>query len=89
MELHVAKFRKRPPIIEAVQWFPGVVIEGVEEVGTNHGRPRGMIERGSRQVFAEPGDWIVQEATGDKYPVTARLFEALYEPLEDIQEAQA
>ena len=25
------KFRKKPVVIEAVQWFPGVAVEGVEE----------------------------------------------------------
>ena len=80
----MAKYRKKPVVIEPVQWFvkdadthPGVyrLAENQFYVITIHKQP----------VFLSDGDWIVPEPRGDGkyYPINPDIFEATYEPVED------
>ncbi len=78
----MAKFRKRPVVIEAEQWFPGKVVEGVIE---------GPYISGDEQLYAAkcptregvfgvtPGDWIITGVMGEKYPVKPDIFEMTYD----------
>lgn len=68
------KFRKKPIIVEAVQWFPGKEVEGVIERVTY-----GYIETGSYIVDA--GDWVITRTTGERYPCKDAIFRATYEPI--------
>ena len=89
-------FRKKPVVIEAVQWF---------EVGDHpavHGRPPEMMafcgkcerrsyEHGeittleSKQGHTHevcPGDWIITGVQGEVYACKPDIFAATYEPVE-------
>jgi hypothetical protein len=81
------KFRKKPVVIEATQWFPGIKVDGVFEENnmTNYGRvgPSAWIAtlEGRHEVSA--GDWIITGVKGEKYPCKPDIFEITYEKLED------
>lgn len=74
----MAKFRKRPILVDAVQWFPWTDIEGVfdnEEDGTGvH-----FINTLEGLMEVSPGDWIVTGVKGERYPVKPDIFEITYE----------
>jgi hypothetical protein len=74
----VAKFRKKPVVIEAEQWFAGKQIEGVE----NRGR-KGLIRTLEGDMLAEEGDWIITGVKGEKYPCKPDIFEATYDPVSE------
>jgi hypothetical protein len=72
-------FRKKPVIVEAVQWFkmgdhasvflrPTISMEMVPCIETLEGR-----------MVVSPGDWIIRGVAGELYPCKAGIFEATYE----------
>ncbi|BDZ40801.1 hypothetical protein GCM10025865_01000 [Paraoerskovia sediminicola] len=66
------KFRKKPVIIEAMQW------DGTPEGAT----PiiNWILETGERSAMrATPGDWIIRGVQGEFYPCKPDIFEATYE----------
>ena len=74
------KFRKKPVIVEAVQWFgpqtehPGVASEDDSRyyVTTAHGQ----------RAYLARGDWIIAEPDGrGYYPCKPDIFEETYEPV--------
>jgi hypothetical protein len=72
----MAKFRKKPVVIEATQWFPGTLMDGVvERDGV------GVIKTLEGDMVASPGDWIITGVKGEKYPCKPDIFEATYEPI--------
>ncbi len=77
----MAKYRKRPLVIDAEQWQPDKVIPGVElEPGSNRGR---ITTAMGRTEFVEPGDYVVREADGVHwYPWRAEVFEAMHERMD-------
>lgn len=92
----MAKFRKRPVVVEAVQWFPSVEHEAVctGPCALNDYLPSRLdphlhtIHR-HQTVYLEPGDWIITEPGGKNfYPCNLDTFAATYEPVEG-DEAQA
>jgi hypothetical protein len=82
----MAKFRKKPVVIEAVQWQPGKVIAGVvgEREATEGGNglspepAMAFIEtlEGTMQVRA--GDWVITGVKGERYPCKPDIFAATY-----------
>lgn len=89
----MAKYRKRPVVIEAEQYQPGHVTLGVCVPGVClKGLPEGevyfphvhTIHQGGHVVPIEPGDWVIPEPDGiHYYPVKPDIFEATYEPVEE------
>lgn len=81
------KFRKRPIVIEAVQWFPGVEVEGVVYVqdqgpsGCSEGDPYPIIHTLEGPHTVSSGDWIITGIKGEKYPCKPDIFAATYEPV--------
>ena len=72
------KYRKRPVVIEAVQWFPGVVHPALE-----FSAPMGhFIETLEGRMKVRDGDWIITGVKGEHYPCKPDIFEATYEPVE-------
>ena len=70
------KYRKKPVVIDAVQWFkvgdhPMVFIndDGTHEIWTLEGNMR-----------VTPGDWIITGVKGEHYPCKPDIFEMTYEP---------
>jgi hypothetical protein len=89
----MAKYRKKPVIIEAEQWFPDKEISGViflpaQEVSSRTGGiaftmpKRAVIDTLEGVLFVSPGDWIITGIQGEKYPCKPDIFQATYEPAE-------
>lgn len=84
------KFRKKPVVIEAVQWFPGMNIEGVKIVPAHDipSRDGGVAYTEPEAAWCDtlegllrvsPGDWIITGVQGERYPCKPDIFEATYE----------
>lgn len=72
------KFRKKPIVVEAEQWFPGKAIDGVYTLGE---KGLGWIDTLEGGHVVSSGDWIITGIMGKKYPCKPAIFEATYEPL--------
>jgi hypothetical protein len=86
------KFRKKPIIVEAVQFTDGNLDEVAHFVGTAlafEGRVVPLHPEAVRlttihgdTAYARPGDWIIPEPMpGRFYPVKPDIFAATYEPV--------
>lgn len=84
------RFRKKPIIIEAIQWkgyssqaheihdFTGGKCYMLADVpGTLY------IKTLEGDMIANEGDWIVKGVQGEPYPVKPDIFEATYDPVVD------
>ena len=74
------KFRKKPVVIEATQWFkmgdhPAVF------AGKITGAPQIETLEGAHLV--SPGDWIITGVKGEHYPCKPDIFEMTYERVEE------
>jgi hypothetical protein len=79
----MAKYRKKPVVIEAVQWFPnsGIHHPGVwcDHDGVDAERPY-VITIHNQRAYLDPGDWILPEPKqGLFYPCKPDIFAATYE----------
>lgn len=61
----MAKYRKRPVIIDAYQTDKKIVIHTLEG-----------------DMTASPGDYIITDVNGEKYPCKPDIFARTYEPVE-------
>lgn len=80
------KFRKKPIIIEAEQWFPGVCIEGMQDYidpWTKTLSEYRKIDTIDGIMLVKPGDWIITGVEGEKDVCKDSIFRATYEPIED------
>ena len=85
------KYRKKPVVIEAKQWFKhgdhpavhpfpfGWSVAKAEGYPDYHPDNLGIIEtlEGHHQV--SPGDWIITGVKGEHYPCKPDIFEMTYE----------
>lgn len=82
------RFRKKPIVVEAVQWNnrqirePAWFVEA-EERGDIHlyGDLLG-IKTLEGVMIAQPGDWIIRGVAGELYPCKPGIFAKTYEPVE-------
>jgi hypothetical protein len=80
----VSEFRKKPVVIQAVQ-FTG---DNADEIGHFAGLAARIAGRGARLeiqtlegvMTASPGDWIIRGVKGEFYPCKPDIFDASYEP---------
>ena len=72
------KFRKKPIIVEAVQWFSGKDVPGVVEDGRFPDFPA-SIETLEGWFGVSVGDWIITGVKGERYPCKPDIFEMTYE----------
>ena len=87
------KYRKRPVVIDAIQWKPTSDDDGnIAEVLAFIGQKRDphairyasvVIDTLEGQMVALPGDWIIRGVQGEHYPCKPDIFEATYEPVGD------
>ncbi len=79
----MAKFRKKPVVIEAVQ-FDGTLASieclGIPECEQMLGSRTVTINTLEGKMTAQPGDWIIRGVKGEFYPCKPEIFEATYEP---------
>lgn len=83
----MAKYRKRPLVIEAFQWqgeehppFERLCV-GRDELSVNHYNL--VIPTLEGIMYADEGDWIITGIKGEIYPCKPDVFEQTYEPVED------
>jgi hypothetical protein len=86
----MAKFRKKPVVIEAAQWDgkmttvePLLARSTVTEIGQDFLEPDLIIPTLEGEMRAKVGDWIILGVAGELYPCKPDIFEATYEPAED------
>ena len=88
----MAKYRKKPIVIDAVQWFklgdhPVVRLYDKQDY-TSTGEPMAMLDLGWCPTLegghiVTPGDWIITGVKGEHYPCKPDIFEATYERVEE------
>ena len=84
------KFRKKPIVIEAIQW-DGCNLQEVMEgfplislkIGKNHYPQNISIETLEGKVRVSIGDWIVKGVSGEFYPVKPSIFKLTYEEVKE------
>ena len=79
----MAQYRKKPVVIEAVQYdgtFPLAFLKEDERVRNT---PNGMeIVTLEGTMRAAIGDWIIRGIQGELYPCKPDIFAATYEPVQ-------
>lgn len=82
------KFRKKPVVIEAVQWTGDNLREikafmGVESVPYDAGKDSFLIHTLEGNHEASKGDWVIRGVKGEFYPCKPDIFDQTYEKVED------
>jgi hypothetical protein len=83
------KYRKRPVIVEAMQFNPGgCVPDGMKLWPDENGaQPRdmtfGYIDTLEGRMHVSAGDWIIKGIRGEFYPCKPDIFDATYEKVEE------
>jgi len=87
------KFRKKPVVIDAVQWTGENLLEVVRFTG-QYARPmmykwedyEDLVQRDGLKIStlegtmkASIGDWIIKGVEGEHYPIKADIFPKTYE----------
>ena len=93
----MAKFRKKPVVIDAVQWtgsnpdeLIGFMLTGASIRRTNYQSAQGgivvggclLIETLEGEMRADPFDWIIKGVKGEFYPCKPDIFATSYEAVE-------
>ena len=81
------KFRKKPIVVEAEQWFDGKEIEGVIYKPMPISGLKIMppyIETDNGRIYVYEGDWIITGTHGEKYPCKPEIFSEIYEPVNEV-----
>lgn len=76
------KYRKKPVVIEATQWFkpgdhPKVVLKCAPGRYADEGTP--WVETLEGGHIVTPGDYIITGVKGEHYPCKPDIFELTYE----------
>ena len=82
----MAKYRKKPVVIEATQWFahgdhPAVVRHPNEEFAP-HLKDYGWVQTLEGGHTVDPSDWIITGVKGEHYPCKHEIFLMTYEAAE-------
>ena len=82
------KFRKKPVVIEATQWFktgdhPAVLFAPLDVLPEFLPGHHGWIQTLEGGHIVTPGDWIITGVKGEHYPCKPDIFEMTYERVED------
>lgn len=85
------KYRKKPVIIEAIQWngiafalgeMPDWFRDAITKGQIKRNDDKLLIETLEGSLYANPNDWIIQGIKGEIYPCKPDIFEATYEKVE-------
>jgi hypothetical protein len=78
-EKPMAQYRKKPVVVEAIQWFK----IGDHPKVTPHSQKdgTGWIETLEGGHIVTPGDWIIKGVAGEIYPCKPDIFAMTYEPV--------
>lgn len=80
----MAKYRKRPVVIEAVQYSPdasdtALLVHLADCIGWQLMDAGIAIPTLEGMMVASPGDWIIRGVKGEYYPCKPDIFAATYE----------
>lgn len=83
------RFRKKPVVIEAVQFNGNNAFEiwgfmGRRDLVENlelHATDQPVIDTLEGQMRVSPGDWVIKGLRGEFYPCKPDIFEATYDPV--------
>ena len=83
------KYRKKPVVIEAEQWFPGKPMPGVyfRVDDDTASMSSGYINTLEGTMRVSAGDWVITGVAGEKYPCKPDIFAKTYEPVSEEQPA--
>lgn len=83
------KFRMKPMIVEAIQFFPDKLpIEGVYKAGlTDYGEPIFVVKTLEGVMRLSTGDWLITGVVGEKYACKPDVFAMTYEPINEVRKA--
>lgn len=88
------KFRKKPVVVDAVQWKPdkmllkeiidfgGGSLASMRSVSIGRKGDNLIVKTLEGDMIASPGDWIIKGVNGELYPCKPDIFEKTYEPIE-------
>lgn len=81
------KFRKKPVVIEAVQWKGNnpeeiAALGGLRELEEDFMDNSLIIHTLEGEMKANINDWIIKGVKDELYPCKPDIFEATYEPVE-------
>lgn len=73
------RYRKKPPIVEAVQWFkdgdhPKVYVK------ENDPNPQNGYIYTNGEIIISPGDWIITNDSGELFSLNSIEFNERFEP---------
>lgn len=74
----MAKYRKKPIVIEAEQFLNGKDVEGMQTTGGGENRIS-WCETLEGRLTVSDGDWIIKGVKGEFYPCRPDIFEQTYE----------
>jgi len=80
------KFRKKPIVIEAIQWTGknwSEIKEFTQGRAERWTKNKLVIDTFKGPHYATLGDWIIKGIAGEFYPCKPGIFEATYGPTED------
>lgn len=84
------RFRKKPVVIDAVQWTGDPATCDLTSIGLEY--HEGAIERIDKGIeirtlegtmLCSVGDWIIKGVKGELYPCKPDIFEATYEAVDE------
>lgn len=81
----MAKYRKKPVVIDAIQWS-GINHDDVSEFASDAiikflDDGRLSIRTLEGNLIASPGDWIIKGVKGEVYACKPDIFQQTYEPI--------
>jgi len=77
------KFRKKPIVIEAIQWMGGEQIPPAPSKLLRKKRKRWEVKTLEGWYKLTPLDWIICGIKGEFYPCKPDIFEQTYEAVDD------
>lgn len=84
--MSASKFRKKPVVIEAVQYKTGLnageVLEFADGSAFMAASHEVYIETKEGRMHISHNDWVIKGVQGEFYPCKPDIFEATYEPVE-------
>lgn len=75
----MAKYRKKPVVIEATQWFKMGDHPAVYKLHEIDHPTLGWIDTLEGGLSVQQGDWIITGVKGEYYPCKPDIFEMTYE----------
>ena len=83
------KYRKKPVVIEAIQWTGNNLYECLIFMGCESSQPNcnnGIsIQTLEGTMLASIGDYIIKGVAGELYPCKPDIFEKTYEKVEELE----